>query len=103
MKALRSDFPATPVIALTATATEKVREDIISQLGLGQARTFLSSFNRPNLTYLVKPKREAFSALLALLRKHENEPTIVYCFSRKNTEDLAADLSANGLKALPYH
>ena len=103
LKALRRDFPAIPVIALTATATEKVREDIIVQLGLQRGQTFLSSFNRANLTYLVQPKRTAFSELLELLRRHKNEPAIIYCFSRKDTEGLAADLSANGLKALPYH
>ena len=92
-----------PVIALTATATERVREDIVAQLDLGQAGTFLASFNRANLTYLVQPKTTAFSDLLELLRRHQNDPAIIYCFSRKDTEGLAADLSMNGLKALPYH
>ena len=103
LKALRRDFPAVPVIALTATATGKVREDIISQLDLRLAQPFVSSFNRANLTYLVQPKRTAFSELLELLRRHKNEPAIIYCFSRKDTEGLSADLSVNGLKALPYH
>jgi ATP-dependent DNA helicase RecQ len=103
LKILRHDFPAVPVIALTATATEKVREDILAQLELRPAQTFLSSFNRANLTYLVQAKKDAFSALLGLLQKHKDAPTIVYCFSRKDTEALAADLSAHGLKALPYH
>jgi ATP-dependent DNA helicase RecQ len=103
LKLLRSEFPDVPVIALTATATEKVREDIIGQLGLHQGQVFLSSFNRSNLTYLVQPKRDAFNALLSLLRKHRNEPTIIYRFSRKDTEELAAELSGQGLKALPYH
>ena len=103
LNALRRNFPATPVIALTATATETVREDIIAQLDLNRARTFLFSFNRANLTYLVQPKTGALSALLALLRKPEHKPAIIYRFSRKDTEGLAADLSANGLKALPYH
>ena len=103
LKALRRDCPAAPVIALTATATEKVRQDIIVQLDLQKVQTFLASFNRANLTYLVEPKRTVFSELLDLLRRHENEPTIIYCFSRKDTDRLAADLCANNLKALPYH
>ncbi len=103
LKALRNDFPAVPVIALTATATEKVRDDIITQLDLQRVQPFRSSFNRVNLNYSVQSKTTAFSDLLELLRRHKNEPAIVYCFSRKNTESLAADLSANGLESLPYH
>ncbi len=103
LKILRRDFPAVPVIALTATATETVRQDIVQQLSLRQAQTFLSSFNRPNLTYLVQPKTDAFNTLFGLLQNHQNRPAIIYCFSRKGTETLASDLSAQGLKALPYH
>ena len=103
LNVLRRDFADVPVIALTATATERVREDIVAQLDLREARKFISSFNRANLTYHVQPKRAAFSALIALLRRHTNEPAIIYCFSRKDTETVAADLSANGLRALPYH
>ena len=103
LKALRHDFPATPLIALTATATGKVREDIMVQLGLQRGRTFVSSFNRANLTYLVRPKTTPFTDLVELLHRHKNEAAIIYCFSRKDTEGLAADLTANGLKALPYH
>ena len=103
LKALRHDFPAAPLIALTATATEKVREDITVQLGLQRGRTFLSSFNRANLTYLVRPQITPLTDLVELLSRHKNEPAIIYCFSRKDTEGLAAELTENGLKALPYH
>ncbi|MCI0439936.1 MAG: DNA helicase RecQ [Chloroflexi bacterium] len=103
LKALRRDFPSAPVIALTATATERVREDIILQLGLQDGRAFISSFNRPNLTYTVQPKRRSFEALLGMLRRHKDRPAIIYCFSRKDTEGLAADLTANGIKAAAYH
>ena len=103
LDALRQDHPGVPVIALTATATERVRRDIVEQLDLRQARTFVASFNRPNLAYQVRPKRDAFDALVSLLRAREDEAAIIYCFSRKDTENLAADLAASGFTAVPYH
>jgi ATP-dependent DNA helicase RecQ len=103
LRLLRGDFPEVPIMALTATATQRVREDIIQQLGLHQGQVYVSSFNRPNLNYQVRPKRDAFNSLVSLLQKHQNEPAIIYRFSRKDTEELAADLSQCGLKALPYH
>ena len=103
LKTLRRDFPGVPRIALTATATEQVQGDIIAQLGLRKPGVFISGLNRPNLTYTVRHKRRAFDALVDLLSAHKNESAIVYCFSRKDTETLAGDLSAVGLKALPYH
>ena len=103
LKGLRKDFPGVPTIALTATATEKVRNDIVDQLGLEEAARFIASFNRPNLTYVIRPKRRAFDGLVELLGRHEKEPAIVYCFSRKDTEDLATDLSSRGIDAAPYH
>ncbi len=103
LKSLRALHPSTALIALTATATERVRVDIVEQLGLSEPRTFLASFNRPNLSYAVQPKRGSFDSLLELLRLHRGEPAIIYCFSRKGTRELAADLSAAGFKALPYH
>ena len=103
LQTLRDDFPTLPVIALTATATERVREDIVEQLRMTEARQFVASFNRPNLTYRVIPKRRGLEGLLALLRGHENGSAIVYRFSRQSTEDLASELSRRGLKALPYH
>jgi len=103
LNALRSEFPGVPVIALTATATNRVRQDIVAQLQLWEPRTFLASFNRANLTYLIQPKKDAFAGLLAHLRRHEDESTIIYCYSRRETEALSADLNAQGLRALPYH
>ena len=103
LQTLRDDFTTVPVIALTATATERVREDIVEQLRMTDARQFVASFNRPNLTYRVIPKRRGLEELLALLRGHENGSAIVYRFSRQNTEDLASELSRRGFKALSYH
>ena len=91
------------MLALTATATQKVREDIIGQLSLDQARSFISSFNRPNLSYAVLPKKDAYDQMIEILREHRKESAIIYCFSRKDTEHLAADLCDEGFKALPYH
>ena len=90
-------------MALTATATAQVRDDIVEQLAIPNARRFVASFDRQNLTYVVRPKRGAFEALLELLRQHANGSAIVYCLSRRDTEDLAEDLSDQGIQALPYH
>ena len=103
LRQLRQDFPATPVIALTATATERVRDDIIHQIDLQQGQVFLSSFNRANLSYSVHPKESPWGLLLGLLQEHRNQSTIIYCFSRRETEELAEDLNARGLSARPYH
>ena len=103
LKQLRDVLPGVPVIALTATATDVVRRDISDQLRLEGGGSYISSFNRPNLTYHVKPKQRSFDQLVELLDRHKNESTIVYCFSRKETENLAADLSSNGIPSMPYH
>ena len=100
---LRDDFPAVPVIALTATATVRVRRDIVDQLRIADAAWFVASFNRPNLTYRVMPKRRSFDALIQLLGRNRDGSTIVYRFSRRDTEKLASQLSSRGFKALPYH
>ena len=100
---LRDEFPGAPVMALTATATERVRDDIGEQMNMVDAPRFVTSFNRANLTYRVWPKRRSFDALVQLLRRHETEPAIIYCFSRKDTEELAESLSLSGFKAMPYH
>ena len=103
LKALRENFPGVPVIALTATATKPVREDIVTQLGLENPEIFISSFNRPNLTYSIQPKTDPLGSLLHLLEKHKGQPAIIYRFSRKATEETALELSERGYSALPYH
>ena len=103
LKSLRQRFASIPVIALTATATEDVRRDIADQLQLIESKWFVSSFNRPNLIYSVRPKQQAFESLLGLIKSHNNESAIIYCFSRKETEQLAYDLSERGISAAPYH
>ncbi|MFA5831748.1 MAG: RecQ family ATP-dependent DNA helicase [Candidatus Paceibacterota bacterium] len=103
LKLLRKKFPAVPIIALTATATEKVREDIIKQLDLRGPKIFISSFNRPNLSYEVLPKKDSWGTILSLLKNHRDESAIIYCFSRNDTEKLVGKLKASGYKAAAYH
>lgn len=103
LRTLRVRFPSVPIIALTATATERVRTDILSQLKLSSAKVFISSFNRANLTYAVYPKQNAFDKLIQILKKYSNKPVIIYRFSRANTEKLAANLNHAGIKAAAYH
>lgn len=103
LRALRNQFPDVPVIALTATATERVRDDILHQLHMPSARVFISSFDRANLTYSVTPRQHGFSKLAGLLNMHRGESVIVYCFSRKNAEDVANDLRTEGFAAAAYH
>ncbi len=103
LKLLKLMFPKTPLIALTATATLKVREDILKQLNLVNPQTFISSFNRENLNLIVIEKKKAFNKILSLIKKHDGESTIIYCFSRKSTEKVAEKLRENGFGALPYH
>lgn len=103
LRSLRQEYPDVPVIALTATATEKVRLDIVTQLALKNPKVYLASFNRANLTYRVMPKRDSFESLLAAVAKIKGESVIVYCFSRKDTEEVAADLRESGYDAAAYH
>ena len=103
LKLLRAKFPSVPVVALTATATEKVRDDIIRELELNKPKIFLSSFNRPNLSYEVLPKKDSLKTVLALLKDYKGESVIIYCFSRKDTEKLVTDLHKHGHKAAAYH
>ena len=105
LKNLRDDFPSAGVVALTATATPRVRKDIVEHLRLPDPAVFLSSFNRPNLHYDIRPKDNAFEELvdLLLVPSHKNRSAIIYCFSRKDTEKLADDLRARGFKTEAYH
>lgn len=100
---LRAAFPKVPVLALTATADELTRNDIREKLKLKNARTFISSFNRPNITYLVQPKRSSTAQLLDFLAKHPDDSGIVYCLSRKGTERVAETLNSEGYPAKVYH
>lgn len=100
---LRSSFPNVHMIALTATANPRVRDDIVSHLKLKEGKVFQSSFNRPNLTYRVVPKKNSFERLLAELKARNGEAAIIYCFSRNATEKVADDLKANGINAAAYH
>lgn len=103
LKKLRKHLPDVPIMALTATATERVRADIVKELKLRDPRAYVASFNRPNLTYRVLPKTEAYEQLLQFIRKRPNDSGIVYCASRKSTESLARRLNEDGVTAKPYH
>ena len=93
-----------PIIALTATATDKVRTDIKRSLGIEDAKEFKSSFNRPNLYYEVRQKtKDIDKNIIMFIRQNEGKSGIVYCLSRKKVEELAAVLQANDIKAAPYH
>jgi ATP-dependent DNA helicase RecQ len=100
---LRGVFPKVPVMALTATATERVREDIVKLLELREPARFVASFNRPNLNYRVIPKAKPGAQVLAFLRERPRESGIIYCQSRNGAERLAAHLSENKISARPYH
>lgn len=92
-----------PIIALTATATEKVQNDIIKNLQMADARLFKSSFNRPNLYYELRPKVDAIKSIVRYIKDNAGKSGIIYTLSRKKTEELAEILRANDIKAVPYH
>lgn len=101
---LHEKFPAIPRIALTATADEKTREEIIQRLDLGRAQSFISGFDRPNIRYRIVQKQNAKQQLLHFIRaEHAGEAGIVYCLSRKKVEATAKWLAEKGINALPYH
>ena len=93
-----------PIIGLTATATPKVQEDILKNLNISDATTYLASFNRPNLFYEVRPKTAQVDRdIISFVKSHKGKSGIVYCLSRKRVEELAQMLQVNGVNALPYH
>jgi ATP-dependent DNA helicase RecQ len=100
---LREKFPSVPVMALTATATERVRGDIIRHLKLREPSCYIASFNRPNLTYRVIPKAHPYDQVLEFVLARPNESGIVYCQSRKSSESVAGRLNEDGIRAAPYH
>lgn len=100
---LRDILPQAPLMALTATATGRVREDIVSHLRMRDPAIHVGSFNRPNLSYRVSPKTGAFQQILSLATERRGESGIVYCQSRRGTETIASRLQANGIVARPYH
>jgi ATP-dependent DNA helicase RecQ len=103
LKKLRKHLPDVPIMALTATATERVRADIIKELELRDPRAYVASFNRPNLTYRIIPKTAAYEQLLAFIRSRPNDSGIIYCASRKSTEAVARKLNEDKVSAKPYH
>ena len=92
-----------PIIALTATATEKVQADIQKNLGMMDAAVFKASFNRPNLYYEVRPKMNVLKEMIKFVKQHPGKSGIIYCLSRKKVEEVAQTLTVNGIRALPYH
>src|SRR5690606_13061846 len=103
LSSLKEQFPNVPLIALTATADRATREDIATQLSVPKAKTFIASFDRPNLYLDVRPGQNRNKQILDFLKRHADESGIIYCLSRKSTEKLASTLKAKGYKAEAYH
>lgn len=100
---LKTAFAGVPVIALTATAEKLTRKDILEKLALNNPAQFVSSFNRPNISYTVAPKKNSYNQLLDFLQARKGDAGIIYCLSRDSTENLAAKLRSEGFSAAPYH
>jgi len=100
---LKQTLPNTPIIALTATADKATRQDIVDQLNIPNATQFLASFDRKNIELEVRPANDRVSQIIKFINKKPNEAGIIYCLSRKSTEQLASKLKQNGIKAMPYH
>jgi ATP-dependent DNA helicase RecQ len=100
---LKSTLPQTPIIALTATADKATRQDILDQLQIPDARQFLASFNRENISLEVRAAHDRVSQILEFIAQRPDESGIIYCLSRKSTETLVEKICSNGIKAAAYH
>ncbi|MBI5193038.1 MAG: DNA helicase RecQ [Nitrospirae bacterium] len=103
LRPLKANFPGVPVIALTATATSGVQDDIARQLNIPQCKRYKASFNRKNLSYRIEPKVSPYRQLLKILEGRKKESGIIYCQSRKQVDSLSYNLQEAGYRALPYH
>jgi ATP-dependent DNA helicase RecQ len=103
LRTIFDEIKRVPVIALTATATEKVQEDILKNLDIPNAKVYKASFNRPNLYYEIRPKKDVQREIIRYIKQHAGRSGIIYCLSRKKVEETAEMLNVNGIKALPYH
>ena len=103
LRSMIMEIGKVPIIALTATATPKVQEDIQKTLGMTDAKVFKASFNRPNLFYEVRPKVQVGKEIIKFVKSHSGKSGIIYCLSRKKVEEVAQMLQVNDIKALPYH
>ena len=103
IKEIIDNIGEAPIIALTATATPKVRQDIMRNLKINDGKLYLDSFNRSNLFYEIRPKKDVAKQIIQYINNHKGESGIVYCLSRKKVEEIAETLQINGIKALPYH
>jgi ATP-dependent DNA helicase RecQ len=103
LRTIFNEIQRVPVIALTATATGKVQEDILKNLDIPDAVVYKDSFNRANLFYEIRPKKDVGREIIRFIRQHDGRSGIIYCLSRKKVEEMAQMLTVNGIKALPYH
>lgn len=103
IRAIITEIEQAPIIALTATATPKVQQDIQKNLGMSEAQVFLSSFNRANLYYEIRPKVDISREIITFIKSNEGKSGIIYCLSRKKVEEISELLKVNGINSLPYH
>jgi ATP-dependent DNA helicase, RecQ family len=103
LRFLKQQYPGVPIIALTATADKLTRKDMVEQLGLENPATFVASFDRPNISLTVRPGQRRLEQIVDFLKQRPDQSGIIYCLSRKSTEDLSDKLNARGLRTSFYH